>query len=307
MAYALRRIVWSIPVLFIVSLATFVLMHIAGGGPWDCAISNKFLAPATKQAIMRQFGLDRPMPVQYVEYISAALRGDLGPSYCDPRTVNRIISDSFPVSAAFGLAALMVGLGVGILAGLYLALHHNSQVDHIIIAILAVGTAIPSFVVGIALIVILCINLHLFSIAFECDDWRTWVLPLVLLSIRTVTLVVRFTRAAALEVMHEDYIRTARMKGLPEGLIIRRHILRNALLPVLTLIGPLAADLLTGVFIVESFFSIPGLGYTFVTSITKRDYPLLMGVTLFFSVILIACNLLVDISYTVIDPRMAHQ
>jgi ABC-type dipeptide/oligopeptide/nickel transport system permease component len=292
--YILRRFLWSIPVMLGVSLITFVLMHLAPGGPWD-VISTKVVRPEVKQAMARTFGLDKPFHVQYINYMLSAARGDLGPSYSDTRSVAKVIADEFPLSAAFGSSALVIGALSGIAFGLLSALRRNRLIDRI---------GAISFVLAISLILIFAVNLHLVNVQFQRDRWQSWILPLFLLSLHTFALMTRLVRSTALDILGEDYIRTAHVKGLTRLLVWRRHVLRNALLPIMTLLGPLAANLLTGSFIVESIFGIPGLGRTFVSSIVNRDYPLVMGTTLFFAALLIAFNLLVDLSYLWIDPRI---
>jgi oligopeptide transport system permease protein len=303
--FIFRRLLWSIPVLLSVSLITFILMHTVPGGPWDM-LSSKPLPADIKAAIAKKYGLDQPLVVQYLDYAAGALRGDLGPAYSDTRSVRQIIASDFPLSAAFGGAALIIGIVTGVAMGTLSALSRNRLLDRIGMFIVTIGIAVPGFVQAILLILLFGLTLHLVPTQFQRNHWQSWILPVVLLSLRVFALATRFTRGAALDSLSEDYIRTAHMKGLPQGLVLRRHVLRNALLPMATMIGPLAADLLTGSFIVESIFGIPGLGSAFVTSISSRDYPLLMGTTLFFSVLLILFNLLVDLSYSVIDPRIAR-
>lgn len=301
--YIVRRVLWSIPVMLGVSLITFVLMHLAPGGPWD-VISTKVVRPEVKQAMARTFGLDKPFHVQYINYILSAVRGDLGPSYSDTRSVAKVIADEFPLSAAFGSAALVIGVLSGIAFGLLSAFRRNGLIDRIGALLVTVSIAVPGFVLAIFLILIFAVNLHLVSVQFQRDRWQSWILPLFLLSIHMFALMTRLVRSTALDILGEDYIRTAHVKGLTRLLVWRRHVLRNALLPIMTLLGPLAANLLTGSFIVESIFGIPGLGRTFVSSIVNRDYPLVMGTTLFFAALLIAFNLLVDLSYLWIDQRI---
>ena len=302
--YVTRRLLWSIPVLLAVSIITFVLMHLMPGDPWS-GCGQRACPPEIKLLFEEHYGLSDPLIVQYLRYMSHAIRGDLGPSFFDTRSVNRIIAEGLPVSAAFGLCALIAGVVVGIPVGIMLALRRNTRMDHFATALIAASISVPNLVIGVGLILLFVVKLRLLLQIYDPDDWRTWVLPFILLWIRMLAVVIRFTRAAALETLDQDYIRTARMKGLTDVVIHMRHILRNALLPIVTLLGPLAADLLTGVLIVEKIFSIPGLSTYFVDSINSADYPLLMGVTLFFAVVLIACNTLVDVSYAFIDPRIA--
>ncbi len=308
--YVLRRILWTIPVLLAVSLITFTLMHVMllviPGGPCNPDNSPRPIPVAAQQACEKEYGLDKPLYFQYIQYIGNLLHGDLGVSTSDSRTVNTIIADDFPVSAAFGLGALIIGLGLGIPLGLYCALKRNSTLDRVCTSVVTLIIATPNFIFAILLIILFAVNLHVFYVLFARDRWQSWVLPLSLLAARIAAFMLRFIRGSVLDILNSDYIRTAHMKGLTNGVIYFRHVLRNALLPLFTLLGPLAADLLTGSFIVESIFGIPGLGRAFVTSIVARDYPLLMGVTLFYAVLLIAFNLLVDLSYQIIDPRITY-
>jgi ABC-type dipeptide/oligopeptide/nickel transport system permease component len=305
LAYVLRRLLWSIPVLFAVSIITFVLMHLVPGDPWN-GCGHRVCPAGVKDQFDQYYGLDKPLFIQYVTYMSHAIRGDFGPTFGGSgRSVNRIIGEGLPVSAAFGLSALVAAIIVGIPLGIILALRRNTRLDYIATLLVAASISVPNLVIAIGLILVFVVKLRVLLQIFDQNDWRTWVLPFVLLWIKLLGVVMRFTRAAALETLGQEYIRTAHMKGLPDSTIVFRHILRNALLPIVTLLGPLAADLLTGVLIVERTFSIPGLSESFIASITSGDYPLLMGVTLLFAAILIAFNLLVDLSYAVIDPRIA--
>jgi oligopeptide transport system permease protein len=306
-SYILKRVFWSIPVLFSVSLITFFLMHLVPGGPWDGKHSDRPISKNTQQALAEKYGLDKPLIEQYINYIgSAILRGDMGISYDDPRPVTRIIAQEFPISAAFGSVALIIGVIIGIPIGLISALHRNSVLDRTITIVITIIISLPSFVVAIILILTVALQFHLTSVQFYRDHWQSWMIPLGLLTIRIFALVVRLMRPGTLDILGSDYIRTAHMKGLPNYLINSRHILRNAVLPIITLLGPLAADVLTGSFVIESIFGIPGIGRTFISSVLNRDYTLLMGTTLFFAFILILFNLLVDISYAAIDPRITY-
>jgi oligopeptide transport system permease protein len=282
------------------------LMHLIPGGPWYCLVVPRPLPPAAMQAFIKQYGLDQPLYIQYLSYMWQAAHGNLGLS-CGTQSVNQIIADGFPLSAAFGTGALLLGVLAGVPFGVQSALRRNSWLDRAGTLVITVIIAIPGFVLAIFLLLTLAVNLHIGQVIFKSYKWQSWILPLIVLTLPVFAMMVRFTRTATLDTLGEDYVRTARMKGLPEPLITWRHVLRNALLPVVTLLGPLAADLLTGSFIVEWIFAIPGLGRAFVESIVNRDYPLLMGATLFYAVLLILFNLLVDLSYAIIDPRIAYR
>lgn len=310
--FIIRRILWLIPVIIFVSGITFVLMHLTPGGPWDTA-SGKFVSPAVKLAIQQKYGLDKPLPVQYADYMTQAIQGHLGPSFSmRGRTVDSIIADGFPVTAALGLAALSIAIIIGIPLGILAALRHNSLLDQGSLFLVTLGISVPNFVIGITAIIIFAVTLRgpdgksLLPFQFYLDQPTSWIMPAVVLALGPLALLVRLTRSATLEVLSEDYVRTARAKGLSSMTINRRHVLRNALIPVVTLLGPLTAGLVTGSFIVEHIFGVPGIGRTFVDSINKRDYALLMGTTLFYTLLVVFFNLLVDLTYSFIDPRIAR-
>jgi oligopeptide transport system permease protein len=297
---------WLVPVLFFISLITFTLMHLVPGGPWDVMGGGKILAPAVRKLIAEKYGLDKPLPQQYIDYVTAAIHGDLGPSYFGTRTVNQIISEGFPVTAALGLFALGSSMFIGIPLGMFAALRHNRAVDRFIIFFVTMGISIPNFVIGIFLIIVLAVEFRLLPTQFRITEFKSWILPGMILALRPTVALVRLTRSATLEVLSEDYVRTARAKGLGSFMVNRRHILRNAMIPVVTLLGPMTADLITGSFIVESMFGVPGIGRTFVRAVFQRDYALFMGVTLFYALIVVLFNLLVDLTYSFLDPRIAR-
>ncbi len=304
--YILRRLMWLVPVLIAISLITFILMHLVPGGPWDVMGGGRILAPTVRKLIAEKYGLDKPLVQQYLDYMSAAMRGDFGPSYFGTRTVNQIIAEGFPVTAALGVFALLFSTLLGIPLGMLAALRHNTSIDRITIMITTTGIAIPNFVIGIFLIIVVAVQIRLLPTQFRVEDLRSWVLPALILSLRPTVSLVRLTRSATLEVLNEDYVRTARAKGLTAFLVNSRHILRNALIPVVTLLGPLTADLITGSFIVESMFSVPGIGRTFVRSVFQRDYALFMGITIFYAFIVVFFNLAVDLAYSFLDPRIVR-
>jgi ABC-type dipeptide/oligopeptide/nickel transport system permease component len=306
LAYILRRVIWLIPVMFAVSIITFVMMHLAPGGPWDALPGAGKLSASVKLLIAKKYHLDESLPQQYIDYISAALHGDLGPSYTGTRTVSQIIGDGFPISAAFGLFALLFSVGIGIPLGLASALRHNGVLDHVTIFFVTLGYSLPTFVIGIFAILIICVGLHIVPIFFDRDNPVTWILPVGILSVTTISAIVRLTRSSTLEILGQDYVRTARAKGLNAYTVNVGHVLRNALIPVVTLLGPLTANLIVGTFFVEKMFGIPGLGKNFVTSVSARDYALLMGVTLFYALIVVFFNLLVDLTYSFLDPRIVR-
>lgn len=305
LGYIVRRVLWLIPVFVSVSLITFILMHITPGGPWDTATARA-ATPAVKAAIKAKYGLDQPLPIQYVDYMWKAVHGDLVPSFSSNVSVTSQIEQGFPYTAALGMSALLISMLIGIPLGMLAALRHNGFIDQLSIFVVTLGISVPSFVLAITLILMFSVVLHVLPFQFSRTNWQSWIMPVLILSLGPIALFVRLTRSSTLEVLSEDYVRTARAKGLPSGVVNIRHVLRNALIPVITLLGPLAAGLITGSFVVETLFGVPGIGKMFVASVNKRDYGVLMGSTLFFTLIIVFFNLLVDLTYSFIDPRIAR-
>ncbi|MFQ5872309.1 MAG: ABC transporter permease [Dehalococcoidia bacterium] len=303
--YALRRLLAAIPVLFAVSLVTFVLMHAIPGGPFD---REKALPPPIIANLNRKFHLDDPLWKQYVDYVGGiVLHFDFGPSYTSrSRTVNDVIRTHLPVSAQLGFLALLVAIGMGIPLGVLAALKQNTWTDYSAMFVAVLGISIPNLALGPFLMWLFGLKLGLLPVA----TWGTplhMVLPVVTLGTAYTAYVARLTRASMLQVIREDYIRTARAKGLSESLVMLRHALKNALIPVVTYFGPITAVVLTGTLVVEQIFAIPGLGRFFVTSISHRDYPVIMGTTLVFATVIIVANLLVDVSYALLNPRIRYR
>lgn len=301
MTFILRRILWAVPVLWVVATITFIMMHLVPGGPFD---REKKLPAEIRANIEEKYHLDQPLHLQYLLYIKRLLKGDLGPSYKYlGRTVNDVISDSLPVSMQLGVAALLTALVLGLVAGVISSVKAHSVWDRVSMLIATAGISIPSFVLGALLILVFSHKAKLFPPALW-EDARHVVLPALTLGLGPAAYIARLSRSSILETNRQDYVRTARAKGLPEGVILMRHILRNAMAPVVTILGPLTAALVTGSFVVEFIFSVPGMGKFFITAVTNRDYPLIMGVTLIYALLIIVANLVVDILYTVIDPRV---
>jgi oligopeptide transport system permease protein len=305
--YIIRRVLAIFPVLFFASIITFGVARATPGGPWDVA-SPKPMPQAVRKALIEKYGGNKSIPEAYVDYISGIiLRGDFGISMTQAgRPITRIISEGLPISAALGFAAILVALLIGIPIGMLAALRHNSIFDNLAMFIVTMGISVPSFVTSLATIVIFAVLLQLIPYQFQRDQPTSWIAPIFLLSLGPTALVLRLTRSSTLEILSEDYIRTARAKGLRANYINLRHILRNALMPVVTLVGIVLANLVTGTFVVESVFGIPGLGGIGVTSITKRDYTVIMGITLLYTFIIATANLIVDLTYAFIDPRIAR-
>lgn len=295
-----RFLTMFLALLFITSF-TFFGMKIIPGGPFD---SEKQLPPSIQKNIEEKYGLNDPLFKQFTDYLSGVLKGDLGPSFKYPnRTVNSIIKDSFPVSATLGAVSLLLAVSVGISLGVLSALKQNQWQDHLAIILATLGFSVPSFVLAALLQYIFSYKLGWVLPAM----WGTWqqaILPAISLAALPTATITRLMRSNMLEVLQEDYIRTARAKGLKNRVIIYRHAIRNALMPIITYLGPMVAGIFTGSFVVEQIFAIPGLGRYFVNSVFNRDYTVIMGLTIFYSIFLMTMNLLVDLSYAIIDPRV---
>jgi oligopeptide transport system permease protein len=304
--YIIRRVLWLIPVLLVVSIVTFSLMHMAPGGPWDRASDQKPLPARTIERLNKQFNLDKPVHEQYLLYMWGAVRGDLGPSYTQPgKNVGELILDRIPYSGRLGLQALFLAILIGIPLGVIAALRQNSWIDYLALFLSTIGSAVPSFVLGIYLIIFFAVAMNWFPVAAsDWGDWRAWVLPTIALSVGPAAYMARLTRSSILEILRQDYVRTARAKGLRENIVVLRHVLKNAMIPVWTVLGPITAGLVTGSFVIEQVFSVPGVGRFFVTAISQRDYSMIMGTTLFYALMIALGNLIIDITYGLFDPRI---
>ncbi|MEX2392237.1 MAG: ABC transporter permease [Dehalococcoidia bacterium] len=304
LAFTIRRILWLFPVLFLVAFITFSLMHFVPGGPWS---GQKKLPDQARANLERKYGLDKPVYEQFGLYVLDLAQGDLGVSYRQSnRPVRDILMEQAPRTAVLGLMALTVAVVLGVSLGLLSAIRQNSIIDYVSVVFATFGASVPSFVLGMLLLILFSAYLHW----LPSSGWGTWqqaIMPVTALSVLPTAYIARVTRASMLEVLQQDYIRTARSKGLRENTIVLRHILRNGLIPVLTVIGPVAAALVTGSFIIEYLFSIPGIGRFFVTSIAARDYGMIMGTTLFYTTVVVMANLIVDLLYAVADPRIKYQ
>jgi oligopeptide transport system permease protein len=302
LTYLLRRVLLLIPTLFFVAVIVFALAHAAPGSPFE-SNPDRPLPPATIERLERHYGVDRPLHEQFGLYLANLARFDLGTSLVQDRTVAQIIGQQFPVSAQLGLQALFLALAIALPLGVISALRQNTTIDHGSILFATLGTTVPSFVIAIFAI-------YIFGLHFRWVPLVGWgtpkhmILPTAILALGATAFLTRITRASVLEAIRQDYVRTARSKGLGEQVVVVRHVLRNALIPVATIIGPATAGLITGSFIIEWFFSIPGLGREFVLSINRRDYPVIMGVYLLYAFIIAVANLVVDIAYGLIDPRI---
>ena len=299
--YAIRRLITSVVTLFLVITLTFFLMQAVPGGPF----LGENVNPEVTERIMAKYGYDQPLGVQYIKYLNALLHGDLGESMVvksgDP--VTQIISEHFPISLKLGLIALAIAVFLGIPLGVLAAVKHDSIFDRCFVFFASFFVSIPSFIMTVALMMIFGVWLQVLPVA-QLTDWTSYLMPVFGMAIYPMFNLARLTRTTMLDVTGQDYIKTARAKGLSTFKIMFKHALRNAILPVVTALGPLIAGILTGSFVVEKVFAISGIGKYFISSISSRDYQLIMGTTIFFAVLLIGCNYVVDLLYGVIDPRI---
>lgn len=299
--FLLKRLFHGLAVLWVVATLTFVLMRLTPGGPFD---RERRLPPEVLANIAAKYHLDEPWISQYARYLDGIIRGDLGPSYKYlDRTVSDIVIDTFPTSAILGILALTFALIVSLPLGLCAAYYHNSWIDRWCLSLATLGISLPHFLLGALLIWFFSLQLGWFQAA----RWGTLsnaVLPSVTLGAAPAAYLSYLFRSSLLETLGEDFIRTARAKGLKELTVLLKHALRHSLIPILTVLGPLSAALVTGSFVVEYLFAIPGMGRFFITAVTDRDYPLIMGVTLVYTAILVCANLLVDLFYSFVDPRI---
>ncbi len=299
--YIIKRIALGILTLFLVSTITFFLMNLVPGGPF---IAEKAISPEAQAALEAKFGLDKPLGEQYLTYMGDLVQGDLGPSLKQRgRTVNTIIASKFPVSARLGGIAVLVALSIGIPLGSIAAVNRGKWADNLIIFFATCGIAVPSFVVCTLLIYFFTVQIPIFP-SYGLTTPLHYVLPIIALSFYPIAYIARLMRSSMLDVLGQDYMRTARAKGLSPQKSLFKHALRNSVLPVVTYLGPLLAYILVGSFVVEEIFTIPGLGSELIGAITSRDYPLIMGITIFLAMLMITLNVLVDIAYKIIDPRI---
>jgi oligopeptide transport system permease protein len=307
--YMAQRILYGLVTIWIVATLTFVMMHALPGDPFT---SEKALPEAVMQNLRERYHLNDPLWKQYVDYMKNVATWDLGPSFRQStRTVNEIINQGFPVSAQLGLMALAVATVTGTVAGTIAALNRNKWPDHLVTVLSTLGISQPSFIVATLLQYFIALKLQLLPVGLWAEQWQEpgdgWkfaVLPVLALSFFPFSYFARLVRSSMLEVLGQDYMRTARAKGLPRMVRIVKHGLRNALLPLITVLGPTAAGILTGSMVIERIFAIPGMGGDFVTSIFNRDYTVIMGFTIFYAVLIVFFNLLVDLAYTLVDPRI---
>jgi oligopeptide transport system permease protein len=302
-AYAIRRVILIFPLLFAVATVTFFLMHSVEGGPFD---SDKPISDATRQRLNEKYNLDGSLMEQYTNFLVNTAQLDLGISTSSSdRPVRDIIQEKFSVSIQLGVCAFLFAVIMGTTLGVISAINQNGIGDYIGVFIATSGAALPSFILAPLLVIIFALKLDWFDVlGWEMWNYKKMVLPMVALGMLPGAFIARIARASMLDILRQDYIRTARAKGVKETSVIIRHAVKNAMIPVLTIIGPIFAGLITGSFIVESAFAIPGLGEAFVRSVLIRDYGVIMGATLFFAAIIAFMNLIVDLLYAVADPRI---
>jgi len=298
--YILRRLLISLLTIFILIAVTFFLVRMLPGDPF----LDPKLPPEIRDNMIRYYGLDQPLVVQFVHYLGNLLQGNLGYSLTyKNQTVNQVIFDAFPKSLELGMLALIFSLVLGLILGIAAALKHNKSLDYISMIIAVIGISVPSFIIGGFVQYIFAIKWHILPVA-QWLSFKHTILPSFALGLGTVALIARLMRTSMLEIVSTDYVKMADAKGLSQFQITWRHQIRNALLPVLTVLGPLAARLVTGTFVIEQIFAIPGLGRHYVTSMQNLDYTMIMGLTIFFGSFLVFMNFLVDLSYGLVDPRI---
>jgi oligopeptide transport system permease protein len=300
--FIIRRLIWTIPVILLVIFLTFVMMRQIKGNPFRT--SERSIPESIQQNLDRKYGLDKPWYVQYVRYVQNVFTFDLGPSLVQRnRTVNDIVSEAFPRSLELGGLAFIFAIVFGIPLGMFAALKSNTAYDYGAMFFSNVGFAVPSFLVATLFIYFFALQ---WDVGVPTSGWTTWqskILPVIALGLAPMAYFARLVRGSMLETLQSDYIRTARAKGLRNRRVVGLHVLRNSLIPVVTAAGPLLGFLITGSFVIEQIFAIPGIGRFYVSSVTARDYSVVMGLTVLLSIIIILANMVVDILYGILDPR----
>ena len=297
--YVTKRVLLAIVTVFIVCGITFFAMNAIPGGPFD---GEKALSPEVKEALEKRFNLDKPVGEQFVLYMKNLAHGDFGVSAKTGRDIKTTIFESFKVSAKLGGMAILTTLVLGLIFGSLAALTRNHLPDRLIIFFSTLFTSLPSFVFGSLLLLVFCVTLK--WVPVWSPDNQNYLLPVIALAAYPMAYITRLTKSSMLDVLGQDYVRTARAKGVSQLKTIFKHTLRNSLIPVITYVGPMTASILTGSLVVEKIFTIGGLGAKFVEAITNRDYPLIMGTTIFLAVLMVTMNLITDIVYKMIDPRI---
>jgi len=301
--FLIRRLIVAIPTLFVVVTLAFFMMRAAPGSPFD---SDRRLPPEIKANVEKKFGMNRPLAVQYVSYLGGVLRGDFGPSlkYQD-KTVLQVLRENYPVSLRLGLTAILIAAVTGVSLGVLAALRQNQAADYLTVGVAIVGVTIPSFVTATLLQLLFGSRLGVLPIAgWDGGAIPNMILPVAVLALPQIAIISRLTRAGMIEALQSNWVRTARAKGLPEHLIVTRHALRAAILPLVSYLGPACAGLLTGSLVVERIFNLPGLGKFFVVSALQRDYTVVMGLVIVYALLIVVLNLLADVLQAALDPRI---
>ncbi len=297
--YIVKRVVLAIVTVFVIAAITFFTMNAIPGGPFA---SEKAPSAEVQRVLEERYNLDKPVYQQFFIYIRNFLHGDLGVSLKTGRSISTVIGESFPVSAKLGGMAALVATIVGLVLGSIAALKRNSIIDRVIVFLTTFATAVPSFVLATILLSVFCLTLKWVPVWSATESH--YVLPVIALSLYPMAYITRLTKTSMLDALGQDYVRTANAKGVAGWKVIFKHALRNAVIPVITYVGPMLAYILTGSLVVENIFTIGGLGSKFVSSITNRDYTMIMGTTMFLSIIMVTMNLLTDIIYSIVDPRI---
>jgi oligopeptide transport system permease protein len=294
-----------ITTIFLITIA-FFLMHSIPGGPFSHN-DDRNVPQSVIEAVEEKYGLNEPLHIQYFNYMKSIAKGDLGISFKQQdESVNDLIKTGFPISARVGLIAVIVSILLGIPLGIISAIKRGTWMDISAMIVATIGIAVPSFIIAILNLYFFCVILHVLP-TYGLESWQSYILPVMGLAFHPISYITRLTRSSMLEVMRQDYIRTARAKGVSEFFVVTKHALKNALIPVVTYLGTLIAALLTGSFVIERIYSIPGIGRQFVTSISDRDYSVILGMTVFFGIFVIISNIVVDVLYAVIDPRVKFE
>lgn len=300
-SYVVKRVGYALLTIFFISVITFLLMNMIPGGPF---MSEKNMAPNILEALNKKYGLDKPLWQQYLNYMGGLLRGDLGVSLKQlGRSANDIILSCFPVSARLGGISILLALILGITMGSVSALNHGKATDHILMFISTLGIAVPSFVVASVLMVVFGVYIKVLP-TIGLRNPQSYIMPVLALSFYPMAYITRLMRSSMLDALSQDYIRTANSKGVNQFSLLFKHAMRNAIIPVITYVGPMLAYTVTGSFVVETVFNIPGLGREFIKCIMSRDYPIVMSTTIFLAVLLVVMNVVVDVLYKIVDPRI---
>ena len=302
--FALKRVFGAIPTLLVLIALAFFLIKVAPGGPFD---TDRRIPPEIEANLQAAYNLDKPLYIQFGLYLGGLLKGDFGPSFqYRDYTVTELIATGFPVSLRLGGFAMLLAFFVGVAVGTIAALKQNSFTDHAAMAVAMTGISIPNFVMAPLLVLLFAVTLKWLP-AGGLGDWRNFVLPVIALALPQIAYIARLTRGSMIEVLRADFIRTARAQGLPQRTVIIRHALKPALLPVISYLGPATAAIITGSVVIEQIFGVPGLGRFFIQGALNRDYTLVMGVVVFYGVLIIVFNLIVDLVYGWLDPRVQYQ